>query len=124
MSCHRYVSIVLLTVSNTGYFHHGFSFATCSRYYMIAPVLKGKLLLGFKQRVLMHRAPVVQIMISQAIIAYRTWNITRRSKEMGLFLVVFGSIVTVLEWYSNVDARIPVQSEVSVPQPARSNLSH
>lgn len=81
---------------------------------MIAPVLKGKLSLGLEQRVLTRRAPVVQIMISQAIIAYRTWNITRRSKEMGLFLVVFGSIVTVLEWYSNVDARIPVQSQVSV----------
>lgn len=83
---------------------------------MIAPVLKGKPLLSLEQQVLMYCAPVVQIMISQVIIAYRTWNIARRSKEMGLFLVMFGSIVTVIEWYSNVDGRIPVQSDVSVPR--------
>jgi len=52
---------------------------------------------------------VIQIMISQVIIGYRTWAITRRSKELGLFLLGFGLIVTALEWYSNVDARIPVQ---------------
>jgi len=91
---------------------------------MVAPVLKGRPLLYFKQRVLTHSTPVVQIMISQAIIGYRTWNITRRTKEMGIFLLTFGTIVTVLEWYSNVDARIPVQSEVSTPQPASDNLSH
>jgi hypothetical protein len=105
----------LLTISDVGYFHHGFSFVTCSRYYMAAPVLKGKHLLGSKQRVLTHPPPVVQIMISQAIIGYRSWNITRRSKEMGIFLLTFGVIVTALEWYSNVDARIPVQEDVSAP---------
>jgi hypothetical protein len=90
---------------------------------MVAPVLKGKLLSGSKRRVLTHAPPVIQIMISQVIIGYRTWNITRRSKEMGMFLLAFGFIVTVLEWYSNVDARIPVQTDVS-PQRAGDNLSH
>lgn len=79
---------------------------------MVAPVLKGEPLLGSRQRVLTSPAPVVQIMISQVIIGYRTWNITRRSKEMGIFLLAFGSVVTVIEWYSNVDGRIPVQTEV------------
>jgi hypothetical protein len=50
-------------------------------------------------------------MISQVIIGYRTWNIARRSKEMGIFLLAFGFIVTALEWYSNVDARVPVQDK-------------
>jgi len=50
-------------------------------------------------------------MVSQAIIGYRTWNITRRSNKMGASLLTFGVIITVFEWYSNVDARIPVQSE-------------
>jgi len=59
---------------------------------MIAPVLK-----------------VIQIMISQVIIGYRTWAITRRSKELGIFLLVFGAIVTTLQWYSNVDGRMPTQ---------------
>jgi len=50
-------------------------------------------------------------MVSQAIIGYRTWNITRRSNKMGASLLTFGVIITVFEWYSNVDARIPVQSD-------------
>jgi len=90
----RYFSILLLVVSNVGYFSHGFSSAECSTYYMAAPVLK-----------------VIQIMISQLILGYRTWAITRRSKELGTFLLVFGLIITALEWYSNVDARTPVQDE-------------
>jgi len=90
----RYVSILLLTVSDLGYFYHGFSAATCSSYYMAAPVLK-----------------VIQIMISQVIIGYRTWAITRRSRALGLFLLGLGSIVTALEWYANVDGRTPVQEE-------------
>jgi hypothetical protein len=80
---------------------------------MAAPVLKGTPFSGSKEPVLTHHAPVIQIMISQAIIGYRTWGIARRSKEMGIFLLTFGLIVTILEWYSNVDARIPVQDEAS-----------
>jgi len=45
------------------------------------------------------------------IIGYRAWAITRRSKELGIFLLSLGAIVTGLEWYSNVDGRIPVQDE-------------
>ena len=55
-------------------------------------------------------------MISQVIIGYRTWAITRRSKELGLFLLGFGFIVTTLEWYANVDGRIAVQEDVSFPK--------
>lgn len=58
---------------------------------------------------------VIQIMISQLIIGYRTWAITRRSRKLGLFLLGFGSIVTALEWYSTVDGRTPAQVEVSFP---------
>jgi len=88
----RYFSILLICVSNVGFFYHGFSSSTCSTYYMVAPVLK-----------------VIQIMISQIIISYRTWAITRRSKELGIFLLMFGTIATTIEWYSNVAGRIPVQ---------------
>jgi len=90
----RYVSIALLTVSNFGYFYHGFSAKVCSRYYLASPILK-----------------VIQIMISQVIVGYRAWNIAQRSKDSGIFLLVFGFIITVLEWYANLDSRIPVQVE-------------
>jgi hypothetical protein len=50
-------------------------------------------------------------MISQAIVGYRTWNITQRSTDMGIFLLVFGTVVTGFEWYANLDSRIPVQKD-------------
>ena len=59
--------------------------------------------------------PVIQIMISQIIIGNRTWAITRRSKKLGLFLLGLGLVVTGLEWYANVDGRIPVQEAVRFP---------
>ena len=41
-SPYRYISAGLMTVSNVGYFYHGFSVQVCSKYYMAAPVLKGE----------------------------------------------------------------------------------
>jgi hypothetical protein len=108
--------MLLLTVSDLGYFYHGFSAATCSRYYLAAPVLKGEYLSSSEQLMFTHiPRSVIQIMISQVIVGYRTWAITRRSKELGIFLLGLGFIVTVFEWYSNVDGRIPVQDGVSFP---------
>jgi len=40
-SC-RYTSIVLLAISNFGYFYHGFSKEACLKYYLVAPAFKGK----------------------------------------------------------------------------------
>ena len=88
---------------------------------MAAPVLKGgRAGSRFGRRVLTGPPPVIQVMISQVIIGYRAWAITRRSKELGIFLLSLGAIVTVLEWYSNVDARIAVQDEVSARGDMRS----
>jgi len=49
-------------------------------------------------------------MLSQIIVGYRTWNIAQRSRDVGMFLLGFGFMITALEWYSNFDARKPVQS--------------
>lgn len=81
---------------------------------MAAPVLKGgRARLSSGWRMLTGRPSVVQIMISQVILGYRAWAITRRSRDLGILMLGLGIIVTALEWYSNVDARIPVQDEVS-----------
>ena len=53
-------------------------------------------------------------MISQAIIGYRTWAITLKSKEFGLLLLGLGLIVTVLEWYTNLNGHVPDLTEVSI----------
>lgn len=88
----RYVSIVLLAISNIGWFYHGFSPEACSKYYLVAPVFK-----------------VIQIIISQIIVGYQTWNISQRSREMGIFLLALGFAIAALETFSNFDSRIPVQ---------------
>ena len=108
-SSYRYVSIILLTVSNVGYFYHGFSPKACSRYYLAAPILKGKLFGIFHVRCVLTPSAVIQIMISQVIVGYRAWIIAKRSRDTGIFLLVFGFIVTGLEWYANLDSRTPLQ---------------
>jgi len=52
---------------------------------------------------------VVQITSSQAIVGYRTWNISRRSTDMAVFLIGFGFMVGVLEAVSNLNSRTPIQ---------------
>ena len=37
----RYLSIIVITISNTGFFYHGFSPKVCAHYGYIAPVFKG-----------------------------------------------------------------------------------
>ena len=108
-SSHRYVSIILLTVSNVGYFYHGFSVEACSKYYLASPILKGELFGVIHVRYVLTPFAVIQIMISQAIVGYRAWNIAQRSRDTGIFLLAFGFIITALEWYANLDSRIPLQ---------------
>ncbi|KAI9435537.1 hypothetical protein H4582DRAFT_2169925 [Lactarius indigo] len=37
----RYSSIMVLIISNVGFFYHGFTSKTCDHYYMVTPVFKG-----------------------------------------------------------------------------------
>ena len=105
---HRYVSIVLLAISNIGWFYHGFSPEACSKYYLVAPVFKGEAL-GIQLHPTLTPFSVIQIIISQIIAGYQTWNISQRSREMGIFLLALGFVIAALETFSNFDSRIPVQ---------------
>ncbi|KAH9006034.1 hypothetical protein EDB83DRAFT_2424138 [Lactarius deliciosus] len=67
----RYTSIIVLVVSNVGFFHHGFTPNTCSYFHLAAPALK-----------------VVQIMVSQAILAIRAYNISQRKRWVGRALLL------------------------------------
>ncbi|KAF9219601.1 hypothetical protein BS17DRAFT_789051 [Gyrodon lividus] len=86
----RFTSIALLIISNIGFFDTHFSFETCSRFYLIAPIFKA-----------------FQIMISQCIMGVRTYNLSGRSKGIGYFLLVFYLIACGLQWYSNLYNRRP-----------------
>lgn len=54
---------------------------------------------------------VIQIMVSQTIAGYMTWNISQRSRNVGIFLLVFGLAITAVEWYANIVSRVPVQKD-------------
>lgn len=75
---------------------------------MVAPALKGKPF-GDLHVDLASSSVVIQMIVSQVIIGYRTWNIAQRSRYMGLFLLAFGFVVTALGWYANFDSRMMVQ---------------
>jgi len=87
----RYVSIIVMLVSNYGNFATNFTQETCQHYYMMAPIFK-----------------VIQTMVSQVILGVRTWNIARRDKRIGMVLVLLFFTSITLEWFTNMFARIPV----------------
>lgn len=87
----RYVSIIVMIVSNYGVFATSFTQESCQRYYLVSPTFK-----------------VLQTMVSHAILGVRTFNITRRSRQMGTFLLISFVVATGLEWFTNFYDRVPV----------------
>ncbi|KAG2368639.1 hypothetical protein BDR07DRAFT_1390450 [Suillus spraguei] len=87
----RYVSIAVMLVSNYGAFATSFTQETCQHYYIVAPTFK-----------------VLQTMISQVIIGVRTWNISRRNRQIGIIVALLFFTSITLEWFTNMFDRIPV----------------
>ncbi|KAJ8589750.1 hypothetical protein M405DRAFT_196529 [Rhizopogon salebrosus TDB-379] len=87
----RYVSILLMVISNYGELSHSFTEETCHHYYRLASILK-----------------VVQTMISQVILAVRTFNITLNHRRVGITLVVLYLVSISGEWFINMFHRTPV----------------
>ncbi|KAG1813107.1 hypothetical protein EV424DRAFT_1557614 [Suillus variegatus] len=90
----RYVSIVVMLLSNYGYFATDITPEICQHYFILAPIFK-----------------VLQTMVSQAIIGVRTWNIARRNRRVGITLALLFLISVTLEWFTNMFDRIPVTDE-------------
>jgi hypothetical protein len=86
----RYVSVVVMVVSNYGVLGT-FSAEECNSYYLVAPFFK-----------------VVQTMISQVILGVRTFNIARRERSVGIALAVAFFLTTGLDWFTNMYRRVPV----------------
>ncbi|KAG2750412.1 hypothetical protein P692DRAFT_20801887 [Suillus brevipes Sb2] len=85
----RYVSIVVMLISNYGVLATSFTQESCQDYYMLAPIFK-----------------VLQTMVSQVILGVRTWNIARRNRRVGITLALVFTISIALEWFTNMFARI------------------
>lgn len=86
----RYISIVTMVVSNYGAFATSFTMESCRRYYYVSPIFK-----------------VLQTMVSQAILGFRTYNISGRDKRIRNFLVIYYPIAVTFEWFLNLYHRTP-----------------
>ncbi|EIN08907.1 hypothetical protein PUNSTDRAFT_113507 [Punctularia strigosozonata HHB-11173 SS5] len=86
----RYVSIAVLVVSNYGFFANNFTQESCRRYYLLAPIFK-----------------VLQTIISQAILAIRAFNLSRRNKYVGYGFGALFAVCVVMECFSNTFHRKP-----------------
>ncbi|TDL24640.1 hypothetical protein BD410DRAFT_786167 [Rickenella mellea] len=89
----RYISLVLMTIANVGFFHDGWSVFECRHYFMIAPVFK-----------------VLQTMASQLILATRTYSISKREPWVLWCMSVLYVLTTGVEFFVNLYMRTPVQN--------------
>ncbi|KAJ7502846.1 hypothetical protein B0H11DRAFT_606166 [Mycena galericulata] len=102
----RYTSILVLTVSNLGFFSSQFTIASCRKYYIIPSVFK-----------------VVQTMVSQSvlgeslcsratswsnarlILGFRAYNLSRKSVSIGRALIAIYIMACALEWVTTLYGR-------------------
>jgi hypothetical protein len=91
----RFISIVTLTISNVGFFYGNFTQTTCGHFFLFPPAFK-----------------VVQAMVTQAILGIRAFNLSRRSKAIGWFLLSVYCVACILQWVVTLYQRIPVLGNV------------
>ncbi|KAG1902357.1 uncharacterized protein F5891DRAFT_1186455 [Suillus fuscotomentosus] len=91
----RYFSVLVMIISNYGYFATSFTQQTCQHYYLAAPAFK-----------------VMQSMISQVILGVRTFNVAGRNRRLGIALLLLYLITVSVEWFTNLYHRIPVVVEL------------
>ncbi|KAH8993122.1 hypothetical protein EDB92DRAFT_435436 [Lactarius akahatsu] len=90
----RYTSIIVLVVSNVGFFYHGFTPKACEHYHLAAPALK-----------------VVQMMVSQAILAIRTYGISQGNLWVVRTLLSTYILGAAFQWFPSLNSRIPVMTD-------------
>ncbi|KAJ3800327.1 hypothetical protein GGU11DRAFT_773618 [Lentinula aff. detonsa] len=87
----QFTSIATLVLSNVGYFYSHFTERSCSRYYIIPSVFK-----------------VIQSTVSQTILGLRAFNLSRRSRLVGLSLLILLIAAAALEGLTNLYHRTAV----------------
>ncbi|KAG9311763.1 hypothetical protein JVU11DRAFT_8006 [Chiua virens] len=89
----RYLSIIVMVVSNYGVLATAFTTETCHQYYLIAPVFK-----------------VLQSMASQVILGVRTFNIARRQQSVGVALAIAFVLTTIVSFVFLWAPRVPLNT--------------
>ncbi|KAH9996142.1 hypothetical protein BJV74DRAFT_293510 [Russula compacta] len=82
-----------MIVSNTGFFYQHFTPKTCAHYYCVPIVFK-----------------VFQVMVSQAILGIRTYNIAHRNVWIGRNLSFAYIVIVVFQCFGNLYNRTPVMA--------------
>ncbi|KAI0250589.1 hypothetical protein BJV78DRAFT_556160 [Lactifluus subvellereus] len=92
----RYSSIVVIVVSNVGFFYPRFSTTSCGHYYYVTPVFK-----------------VIQLMVSQTILGVRTYSIALSNVWVGRTISLAYFIVVTIQWFGALAYRIPMMTGAS-----------
>ncbi|KAJ7243771.1 hypothetical protein C8J57DRAFT_1365834 [Mycena rebaudengoi] len=86
----RYIGLISIIIGNTGFFYHGFTHENCLRYFWLTPVFK-----------------LILYMVSQTILAIRTYAVSRKSPMVLRVLVALFVITAVPEFISTFWKRVP-----------------
>ncbi|KAK7472972.1 hypothetical protein VKT23_001076 [Stygiomarasmius scandens] len=81
-------SILVLVISNVGFFYSHFTQNSCNHFYLLPPIFK-----------------VLQLMVSQVILGFRAYNLSQRSRRIGIFLVSLYVVACSIEWASTLYKR-------------------
>lgn len=90
----RYISAATIIISNIGFFRT-FSTDACSHYFLVSPVFK-----------------VLAAMVTQIIMATRTYNISQRRTWVKYVLLLCWIFFTIIEFWSNIYQRKAVQTQI------------
>ncbi|KAJ7685929.1 hypothetical protein B0H17DRAFT_1072945 [Mycena rosella] len=89
----RYLGLISIIIGNTGFFYHGFSKEACDRYFWLTPIFK-----------------LFLYLTSQAILAIRTYAVSRKSPMVLRVLVGLFILAAVPEFISTFWKRVPFQT--------------
>ncbi|KAJ6575746.1 hypothetical protein DFH09DRAFT_1455163 [Mycena vulgaris] len=115
----RYLGLISIIIGNTGFFHHGFSKEACDRYFSLAPIFK-RTWDFFQNGIQAHHFSMLLYITSQAILAIRTYAVSRKSPMVLRALVVLFIVTAVPEFISTFWKRVPFQNNVLPILPASS----
>lgn len=90
----QFSSIMVLVISNFGFFYSHFTIESCRHYYLLPSVFK-----------------VLQAMVSQMILGIRAFNLSTRSRRIGMILIFLYVSTCTMEWLPTLYRRIPTVDE-------------
>ncbi|KIM79049.1 hypothetical protein PILCRDRAFT_823903 [Piloderma croceum F 1598] len=85
----RYISVILVMLGGVVWFGT-YSLEACKRWYMLPPIFK-----------------VLQVMVSQFVLGIRTYNLSQRSRPVGVVILALYVATCVAQWVANMYGRSP-----------------